>query len=47
MANKNLNAAKEAKKDKFYTQLADIEISSAKTISCTVPTILVLFNYFD
>ena len=25
MANKNLNAAKEAKKDEFYTQLADIE----------------------
>lgn len=25
MANKNLNAAKVAKKDEFYTQLADIE----------------------
>ena len=25
MANKNLNAAKEAKKDEFYTQLAEIE----------------------
>lgn len=25
MANKNLTAAKEAKKDEFYTQLADIE----------------------
>ena len=25
MANKNLNAAKEAKKDEFYTQLSDIE----------------------
>ena len=24
MANKNLNAAKEAKKDEFYTQLEDI-----------------------
>ena len=25
MANKNLNAAKVAKKDEFYTQLSDIE----------------------
>lgn len=25
MANKNLNAAKTAKKDEFYTQLTDIE----------------------
>ena len=25
MANKNFNAAKEAKKDEFYTQLIDIE----------------------
>ena len=25
MANKNLNAAKVAKKDEFYTQLTDIE----------------------
>lgn len=25
MANKNLNAAKTAKKDEFYTQLSDIE----------------------
>ena len=25
MANKNLNAAKTAKKDEFYTQLGDIE----------------------
>ena len=25
MANKNLNAAKTAKKDEFYTQMSDIE----------------------
>ncbi|MGN1375650.1 MAG: adenine-specific methyltransferase EcoRI family protein [Prevotella sp.] len=26
MANKNLNAAKTAKKDEFYTQMSDIEM---------------------
>ena len=56
MANKNLNAAKEAKKDEFYTQLEDInnelrhyrEHFRGKTVLCNCddPRISNFFTYF-
>ena len=56
MANRNLNAAKEAKKDEFYTQLEDInnelrhyrEHFRGKTVLCNCddPRISNFFNYF-
>ena len=56
MANKNLNAAKEAKKDEFYTQLEDInnelrhyrEHFRGKTVLCNCddPRVSNFFNYF-
>lgn len=56
MANKNLNAAKEAKKDEFYTQLEDInnelrhyrEHFRGKTVLCNCddPRISNFFKYF-
>lgn len=57
MANKNLNAAKEAKKDEFYTQLEDInnelrhyrEHFRGKTVLCNCddPRISNFFTYFS
>lgn len=56
MANKNLNAAKEAKKDEFYTQLEDInnelrhyrEHFRGKTVLCNCddPRVSNFFTYF-
>lgn len=56
MANKNLNAAKEAKKDEFYTQLEDInnelrhyrEHFKGKTVLCNCddPRVSNFFTYF-
>ncbi len=56
MANKNLNAAKEAKKDEFYTQLEDInnelrhyrEHFRGKTVLCNCddPRVSSFFTYF-
>lgn len=56
MANKNLNAAKEAKKDEFYTQLSDInnevkhyrEHFPGKTVLCNCddPRVSNFFTYF-
>ena len=56
MANKNLNAAKEAKKDEFYTQLTDInnelrhyrEHFRGKTVLCNCddPRVSNFFTYF-
>ena len=56
MANKNLNKAKEAKKDEFYTQLEDInnelrhyrEHFRGKTVLCNCddPRVSNFFNYF-
>ena len=56
MANKNLSAAKEAKKDEFYTQLEDInkelkyyrEHFRGKTVLCNCddPRISNFFTYF-
>lgn len=56
MANKNLNAAKEAKKDEFYTQLEDInnelrhyrEHFCGKTVLCNCddPRVSNFFTYF-
>lgn len=56
MANKNLNKAKEAKKDEFYTQLEDInselrhyrEHFRGKTVLCNCddPRISNFFTYF-
>ena len=56
MANKNLNAAKEAKKDEFYTQLEDInnelrhyrEHFREKTVLCNCddPRVSNFFTYF-
>lgn len=56
MANNNLNAAKEAKKDEFYTQLEDInnelrhyrEHFRGKTVLCNCddPRVSNFFNYF-
>ncbi len=48
MANKNLNAAKAAKKDEFYTQLSDIERELHHlTSSLRTPKIFVKeFSYF-
>ncbi len=57
MANKNLNAAKSAKKDEFYTQLVDIENElkhyrehfRGKTVLCNCddPRISNFFHYFS
>ena len=57
MANKNLNAAKEAKKDEFYTQLEDInnelrhyrEHFRGKTVLCNCddPRVSNFFHYFS
>lgn len=57
MANKNLNQAKTAKKDEFYTQLADIENElkhykehfKGKTVLCNCddPRISNFFHYFS
>ena len=40
MANSDLNAAKKAKKDEFYTQLSDIEneLRHYKEHTCSHPT---------
>lgn len=56
MANKNLNKAKEAKKDEFYTQLEDInnelrhyrEHFRGKTVLCNCddPRVSNFFKYF-
>ena len=56
MANKNLNKAKEAKKDEFYTQLEDInnelrhyrEHFHGKTVLCNCddPRVSAFFTYF-
>ena len=56
MANKNLNKAKEAKKDEFYTQLEDInneqrhyrEHLRGKTVLCNCddPHVSNFFKYF-
>ena len=56
MANRNLNAAKEAKKDEFYTQLSDInnevkhyrEHFRGKTVLCNCddPRVSNFFTYF-
>ena len=56
MANNNLNAAKAAKKDEFYTQLEDInnelrhyrEQFRGKTVLCNCddPRVSNFFNYF-
>ncbi len=56
MANKNLNKAKEAKKDEFYTQLEDInnelrhyrEHFRGKTVLCNCddPRVSNFFTYF-
>ena len=56
MANKNLNKAKEAKKDEFYTQLEDInnelrhyrEHFRGKTVLCNCddPHVSNFFTYF-
>ena len=57
MANKNLNAAKSAKKDEFYTQLVDIENElkhyrehfRGKTVLCNCddPRVSNFFHYFS
>jgi len=57
MANKNLNAAKNAKKDEFYTQLVDIENElkhyrehfRGKTVLCNCddPRVSNFFHYFS
>lgn len=57
MANKNLNAAKNAKKDEFYTQLIDIENElrhykhhfKGKTVLCNCddPRVSNFFHYFS
>lgn len=57
MANKNLNAAKTAKKDEFYTQLVDIENElrhykdhfKGKTVLCNCddPRVSNFFHYFS
>ena len=57
MANKNLNQAKSAKKDEFYTQLADIENElrhykehfKGKTVLCNCddPRVSNFFHYFS
>lgn len=57
MANKNLNAAKNAKKDEFYTQLVDIENElkhyrqhfKGKTVLCNCddPRVSNFFHYFS
>ena len=57
MANKNLNQAKSAKKDEFYTQLADIENDlrhykehfKGKTVLCNCddPRVSNFFHYFS
>ena len=57
MANSNLNKAKEAKKDEFYTQLEDInnelrhyrELFRGKTVLCNCddPRVSNFFTYFS
>ncbi|MBR0178167.1 MAG: modification methylase, partial [Bacteroidales bacterium] len=57
MANKNLNQAKNAKKDEFYTQLVDIENElrhykehfKGKTVLCNCddPRVSNFFHYFS